>query len=548
MSREAPLCKLKFTSQTISTWRAQGFANAESERIARHIQTCAACQEHLAAYDAMDAVLQEHRVPRWHSDWIDLERRIHQVRRVARPRNSLNSSVLKGWMTVAAALLLVLGFVAILNQHRALLPAAIMLKPATITAHSPVQVATDPWDQITPPAPSGWLLSYAAPLNDLSTLFVCGVSPASPSSGAASMSTIGLWRTIDSGQHWLKSALPANISGRDCEIQIAEDAPERIVLLVEHTLSPHTLCGDYDVVLSADNGATWKAGTSFAPPLQSVRSCSHDIWATRHHVFVYTTYIQGELKSSSVLARSDNDASTWKPVNDTPAPGHLNKPIVLGDGETMVVTQPGNNVGAQNSGTTIWQTHDAGASWQQLAATQGFQVSSLLAAPHSSSLTPFSSAHATYLLNQSSSPWYLFRVQIAQVSSATHYSPLPPLPVGGASNASLGVTSVLTEAPSGELFVFAIGMQDSIPDLTKPFPPQQFTQQWLWAWDPYRARWEAFTRPLTEPWPGFSATSPGCADHCWWSAVSVSTKTASGTCLWVASQAHIYRLHLPATR
>jgi hypothetical protein len=548
MSREASLCKLNFTSETISTWRAQGFANAQSERIARHIPTCAACQEHLAAYDAMDAVLQAHRAPHWNSDWVDLERRIRQARRVARPGNPLSPTVLKGWMTVAAAVLLVIGFVAIFYQHRSPMPTATILKPAAMTTHSPVQVANDPWEQITPPAPSGWLLSYAASPNDPSTLFVCGVSPAPPSPGAVSKSTFGLWRTSDSGQHWLKSALPANIGGRECEIQIAEDAPERIVVLVEHTSPPQVVCGDYDLLLSTDNGDTWNVGTNFAPPLQSVRSCSHDIWATRHHVFVYTTYVQSESTSSSVLARSDNDASTWNPVNDTPAPGHLNKPVVLGDGETMVVTQPSANIDAQNSGTVIWQTHDAGASWQQITVTQGYQVSSLLTEPHSNSLTPFSTAHATYLLNQSPAPWYLFRVQIAQVSSATRYSFLPPLPVGGASNASLGVTSILTEAPSGELFVFAVGMQDGIPDLTKPFPPQQFTQQWLWAWDPRHAKWEAFTRPLPETWPGFSASSPGCADHCWWSAISVSTKTTSDTYLWVASRTHVYRLHLPSTR
>lgn len=547
MSREASLCELNFTSKTISAWRAQGFANAESERIARHVQTCAACQEHLAAYDAMDAVLQAQPVPRWKSDWIDLERRMRQTRRMARPGNRLGLRVPQGWMTVAAALLLVLGFVAILYQHHSLIPAATILKPASMTAHSPVQVATDPWEQITPPVPSGWLLSYAAPPNDPSTLFVCGVSPIPLPSGATSKGTIGLWRTIDSGQHWLKSTLPASIDGRECEIQIAEDAPERIVLLVEHAAPPQVLCVDYDVVLSPDNGETWKVGTSFAPPLQSVRSCSHDIWVTRHHVFVYTTYVQGESNSSSVLARSDDDARTWKPVSDTPAPGHLNKPVVLGDGETMVVAQPGANTDAHNSGTAIWQTHDAGASWQQIAVTQGYQVSSLLTESNSKSLTPLSSAHAIYLLSQSSAPWYLFRVQIAQVTSATHYASLPPLPVGGASSATLGVTSVLSEAPSGELFVFAVGKQDSIPDLTKPFPPQQFTQQWLWAWDLHHARWEAFTRPLTETWPGFSATSPGCADHCWWSAVSVSTKTTSDAYLWVASQTHVYRLHLPST-
>ncbi|WIG60576.1 MAG: hypothetical protein OJF49_003324 [Ktedonobacterales bacterium] len=562
IAEDGPRCALGLTSRTLSTWRAQGVSATEAERISAHVSSCAACQRQLAAYDAMDAVLRAQPVlapPA--SDWDELCERIEDepVRTPLHwpiPAALRRSS--KGLIAIAAALLVVVAFTWVLGRGAFGPAAPPTLTPITLAPQPGGRITGATWQHVTTPVPQGWYSYYTTAPNDPATVYVCGtppvlnapesLEPGQPNPGQPD--TIVLWLTHDAGQHWTKAPLP-EIKGWGCYVQVASDTPQHIAVLVDLGPGPNTdtHCTNYSLVLSADGGATWQtAPTVYSPISQLVYICSHFVWITARHVFLTTSYSIVQTTPGSgfstvgggAIARSDDGGRTWARVQ---FPDQSGMPTLLADGETIIAS--GADTANPKSGNSVlWQSRDAGDNWQRMAILEQSGAYEILTAPGVHTAEP-SVAHPLYLANGLAIPWYLFRIQVAQVTNSQHYAPLPPLPVPGTSSERLGITTILGETPDGKLLALGIGPDDSLPAPDQPVSMTQFSQQWLWEWDPRLDRWSAFTTPLPLPWSQSSTPFPGCSDHCWLSYIAVGQGTA-GAYLWVRTiGSALYRMRLP---
>lgn len=406
--------------------------------------------------------------------------------------------------------------------------------------------------QVTLPTPDiSW---YTSAPNDPNTLYACSAAQ-TDKNGAVKDGPLAFWYSRDMGQHWSSAPIP-HTSATYCNVFAAADEPQRLALISQYYGSvPSQLaaCSQVSLFLSDDGGAHWHAVPSLpGSPIQPGQdsNCTVTPWVTAHHLYLYYYYSvmvvtkSGNTKSSvaqggTSLVRSDDGGKTWKKLDADIPPGTQGDfyPSLLDDGETLLLPvnqyDPPANGKPEHEHTWLWVSRDAGDSWKPLADVDGLLIQTALPLADARSLAP-SPAHPLYLVSAASMPSRYLRMQIAQMTDLNHWSPLPPLPIAGASPKRLGITSILTTTPSGRLLVFGLGPDGLIPSSDQQQAgDQQFNQQWLWEWDPIASRWTLLTPALDMPWPT-------CGDHCWRGGIAPIQNGGSGTgsYLWVEEYDH----------
>lgn len=380
------------------------------------------------------------------------------------------------------------------------------------------------WQQLPTFLPPDSDFRWAMPSpNDINTWYSCSALQ-TDAQGNQNDGPLTFWYSHDAGQHWTSVRMPG-ATATSCSLIGAPDDPQRMSLVSQRMgqLNAQAVgCSGFTAYLSADGGANWQLVPSLpGAPIQSDRFnyCRLSLLPTRHHLYVYYDYAIcsgprgcNTQTGGSSLERSDDGGQTWKRLDGNQPPGGDGYPLLLDDGETLLLNvyrydeSPKGKIAHEE--TQIWVSRDAGENWEPLATIDGFAVQTVLPMGSTRLLTP-SSAHPLYLINGVSVSSRLLRIQIAQASDLRHYAPLPPLPIAGATPEHMGITTILATTPAGKLLVFGLGPDDHIPsDSVLQTDDPQFARQWLWEWDPQAHRWTLLAPALGAPWPV-------CSDHCW---------------------------------
>jgi hypothetical protein len=267
-------------------------------------------------------------------------------------------------------------------------------------------------------------------------------------------------------------------------------------------------------------------------------------WVTARHVYLYDADAPlRDVRGVPLgrLARSDDGGRTWVRADNGLDPAIDYHPTQTGDGDTLVVSAwPG---AARGGVTTLWTTRDAGAHWRPIGGVSTF-VDIVLAATQPGVVSP-SAEHALYGLVGDQPPSSLYLLGALATTNGQAWSPLPPLPVTGASPARSGLTAALGVDASGRFLAFGVDPAVGVPD---PGAAGQGdwtgSKQWLWIWDPRSERWNVVATPLPRPWP------EPCGSLCWHGMVTLVQAPTGGERLWVTSGAGgddqgLYAIPLP---
>ena len=416
-----------------------------------------------------------------------------------------------------------------------------------IAPHPAAHLTTANWQKIPLPAPASQINDFSADPTDPESVLVCGLSSLDTPTIHGEMTPrgpIAIWGTHDAGKTWSQSQALA-ITGTYCQISRAPDAPQRLTVTIQHPAPIDPRCSEYDVLLSDDNGANWRATpTSYALLDNVVDFCSHYAFMVRGRLYLYSSWstaspgeVVNDLNTS--LAHSDDGGHHWSEAGGDTAQ-YLNfRSAFLADGTILTVRWP---LQQEEPGDTssLWASTDRGDSWRPLSRLQGIVTDQ--------ALTPFgaTSANATtdrplYLSIASHVPSLLLYLKAAQIVDNRHWAYLPPLPVKGTSRDHIGITSILGVAASGKLLAFGVSPTADI-EAYKPYE-QPLDQQWLWSWDPHTQRWTSLAPPLPVAWKA-------CSDGCWRTSLAKSA-ASQHTILWVRGYVsennanELYRLSLP---
>jgi hypothetical protein len=352
------------------------------------------------------------------------------------------------------------------------------------------------------------------------------ISPDPEDSSAAALcavrgTTITIWRTSDFGLHWSSTLLAT--PGVYCSGVRAPDAPNALAVLVDNG----TGCQG-GLYITRDDGALWGR----APTLPALSgdpnhfSCEPLISSQ----LLFLAVSDSAVPQSTRLLRSDNDGATWVDASADLGQSALFRPVLYGDGQTLVASvaqsEPGSELKA------VWITHDAGETWHQIGTVNAGIM--LMAAPLPGSSGP-SASDPLYDLTGEQVPANLLYLRVSASGDGSVWSTVPPLPVSGATVQQEGLLYVLAVAPTGTLLAF--GVQPSLTILSGQALANDLTTA-LWAWSPRNGRWSVL--PGTAP-----AVVNGCA-LCWQGAVSSAT---TGTYLWAwgssdPQQMKVYRIVL----
>ncbi|HEU4785700.1 MAG TPA: sialidase family protein [Ktedonobacterales bacterium] len=410
------------------------------------------------------------------------------------------------------------------------------LTRATITPQpAGKRTLPDGWQQqqqVELPNPDvSWFIT--AP-NDPKTLYGCSASRTTSPTGIAA-GPLTFWYSHDAGQHWASVRLPGT---KDvyCGVSVASEGSGRLILLGQL----YSGCANVEAYLSVDDGAHWHAIPALPDaPTAPDHDCNVSTLLSGRHLYLtysYTTLSGSPQNQTSVehwmFWRSDDSGQTWKRLDGNLPPEAENQfyPWLLDDGETLLLNvfryDPATNGKPEHEETQLWVSRDTGDSWEPLASIEGFSVQYILPLADARALAP-SMAHPLYLISGATMPWYYYRFQIAQVTDMQHWSPLPPLPIAGASPERLGILSILTTTPSGRLLVFGLGPDDHVPsDNSQLLDDLRPKRQWLWEWDPVASRWTLLAPALDVPWPH-------CGDHCWYGWITPAQDFGvAGVSLW----------------
>jgi hypothetical protein len=402
---------------------------------------------------------------------------------------------------VARALVIALVMIAVLAV---LLPNPIFTLPPGVARHStlapaqtpqPGKFSTGEWEQVAgPPVQTAYFYDLVPSPSAQDTAYACLFLESLDAGQVIIRSDITeLWVTRDAGYTWRQALLPT-IRGSSCTVSPALDGSHRVTLSVEGPALDQSTrpCANSQYLLSEDDGATWRPiqHASILPVSTDGGACQ--LWSTARRLFMWSHSYSGS--GNDRLERSDDDGRTWMRA-DAGLAG-LNAfwyPQVLdASGDTL-----GALVGARPD---LWVTRNAGTSWQRIGLIVrdrggGQVVVSDLVTEASFGRAP-GICRCVFAV---SSPGLLGASAGRQVFLSrdyTHWSPLPPIPVAGASATRSGVFQVLGPTAGGRLL--ALGAEPdagllSIPDrvgiVTGP-PPR------LWAWNTHTGRWELAVTPM----------------------------------------------------
>jgi hypothetical protein len=303
---------------------------------------------------------------------------------------------------------------------------------------------------------------------------------------------------------------------------------------------------DYSLLLSNDDGATWRAApTVYAPINEVVNYCGHSMFMVGARLFlgaIWSNLSPGQpvRDFNESLARSEDGGRHWQAISGDSARFLSGRPTVLTDGTIITTPWPTSREASEDQ-SVLWTSADEGDTLRPFTVLRGISSQRVIA-PFGALTARRDTSHPLYLSFAESIPSRLLLMRVAQITDDRHWAYLPPLPAPGTSGEHVGVMSILGETASGKLLVYGVSPTSGV--VAARIPDEDFPQQWLWSWDPREARWTSLGPPLPVAWKT-------CSDHCWQASFS---RGAAGqrTVLWVRGYVSedggddLYRLSLPA--
>jgi photosystem II stability/assembly factor-like uncharacterized protein len=369
-----------------------------------------------------------------------------------------------------------------------LLPRSTFTLPPQLTqllTPAPPSFSTSAFERVHPPVDPGADTTWLTPSpRNPATAFDCAYprQTGGPVSGAMT-----LWVTHDVGQTWSRIALP-EVTGTYCEVDAALDGSQRLVMSAANAAlakSDH-VCANSRFYLSDDDGTTWRSivPPSLAPPVSQNSDCF--MLVTAKHLFLTTV-------GNANFERSDDGGQTWQRADyGLPDGAARGFPQLLdATGETLITFDTPYDAAGR---LTLWMSPDAGANWRAESVAwptplRGsgpiedlFTEGPLGALPS----TP-QACHCVVGVSYGAVGEHLYLSQ--NHTQLTQWTPLPPLPVKGASAERSGVYRVLGLTADGRLLVVGADLDAGVPEIlagvavSGPLPR-------LWAWNTHTGRWE----------------------------------------------------------
>ncbi|HEY7020728.1 MAG TPA: hypothetical protein VH349_06385 [Ktedonobacterales bacterium] len=397
----------------------------------------------------------------------------------------------KAARALVTALVVIAALVVLLPNPIFTLPPGVARHPTLAPVQTPLpgKFSTGEWEPVArPPVQTAYFYNLVPSPSKPDTAYAClFLEPAGNSSAAQ------LWVTRDAGYTWRRANLPT-VTGSSCTVSPALDGSHRVSLSVDNsTLDQNAQpCDRNQYLLSEDDGASWRLiqHASILPVSTDGGACQ--LWPTARRLFMWSYSYTGS--GNAFLERSDDDGRTWMRADRGLA--GLNTFWY-----PQLLDASGDTIGALVGATPdLWITRNAGASWQRIGpiihTIGGIQVVvSDLVTEASFGPAPRTCRCAFAV----SSPGFLgvsAGRQIFISRDYTHWSPLPPIPVEGASASRSGVFQVLGPAADGRLL--ALGAE---PDAGVSAPPDRTgivtgPPPRLWDWNTQTGRWELAGTPI----------------------------------------------------
>lgn len=360
-----PLCPLGVSERTLSALRDDALSHAEAARLAAHIETCAACRARLSAFDDLASLLRAERAPQPDERlWRAVSAAANtpaSARRLRFPGGAFTRPSWRGIATVAAALLLIIGFVALLSLRRLTSPTGPTPTATPAPTLTPAPTAT-PQSTATPfpllPAhPLTWSVTQApstAPqpilfADDGESAYACEVG-----------SVLRIWRTYNRGASWVSARqVPNDPSMNMCEFVVDASDPSVAAL----AWSPRGGgAGDSftGLMTTVDGGGVWQAAPSQPfTQIDQLDSRGGVIYALRE------TTNSSNAVVYHIWASSDRMRS-WRQVDHGLPPDITGFWLQPGGSSILAVVSDPTTTTSQ-----LWLSPDDGATWRQLNVPGG---------------------------------------------------------------------------------------------------------------------------------------------------------------------------------
>lgn len=425
---------------------------------------------------------------------------------------------------------------------------------AALAAWTGVRTPTEPAQptlttrgaRVAQPADGGWTAIALPPGTVYSAVLPSALDPRALTACVWPSIDVGtsaqVWRTRDAGATWTTAALPAH-SGERCALAAAPDAPNRIAALVFHEDSLRPACASSWLYVSDDGGASWSR-TPHAPigPTGAFFS-SCEVWRAGKHLYFQTWYAPPndlQAPERALLERSDDDGRSWSRIDGAfsasgSGDGAHVRAWPFSDGETLLASV------ITPDGSAIWLSRDAGRDWAQVGMIAGVYTTNLVL-DASAYQIKLSADHPAYAMSNEQLPAFLFRLRALASADGAAWTPLPPLPVPGATPTRTGLTQVRGTARGG-LLAMGVDPQMGVPaaDNQDAVTRAATTSQWIWRWDPHSATWTAVAPAPAECGQcRIADATPGMSPD----------GVTGGTWIWLEDQAQdaktVYRTFLAA--
>jgi len=396
----------------------------------------------------------------------------------------------KAARTLIIALAMIVALVVLLPNPAFPLPseAARRLTPAPTQTPHLGRFSTGDWEPVAgPPVQTAYFYDLIPSPSTQDTAYTCLFIKSAEHS-----SVVQFWLTRDAGYTWRKADLPA-VTGSSCTVSPALDGSHRVSLSVDNfTLGQNARpCDHSQYLLSEDDGASWRSiqHVSILPVSPDGGACQ--LWSTAHHVFMWSYSYRDP--AVAFLERSDDGGSSWRRADGGLA--GLNAiwyPQLLdANGDTL-----GALVGVKPD---LWITRNAGASWQRMGSIIGDKDGIQTAISELVTEASFGRAPRTCRCAFAvSSPGFLGANAARQIFLSrdyAHWSPLPPIPVNGASATGAGVVEVLGPTADGRLLALGAEPDAGLPATSDRVAIVSGPSPRLWAWNTHTGRWELAGTP-----------------------------------------------------
>jgi hypothetical protein len=371
-----------------------------------------------------------------------------------------------------------------------------LLTPAPTQTPTPGRFTTGEFEQIPLPTVPNAAPSAVIPSpHDPATAYACMSPVQMPSGSYPTSGEISLWITHDTGQTWSRAPLPETI-GVSCGVEPAMDGSHRMALSVSNWGIDQNAqaCAHSSFYFSEDDGVTWSAieHASLAPATSQSGDCM--LRATARHLFLETFFSSNGDQGHSILERSDDGGRTWLRADhglENVGVSWFTQPLDA-DGESLV-TLVGKYDSANQLRTDLWITRDAGARWRRIGPTSNALetndgIGSLLSDAGSGITLDICHCVFGAAYPYGGSP--IVGQHIYRTTDFVHWTPLPPIPVKGASEQRSGVYQTLGITRDGRLLALGADPKQGVPAQPDHNGRVSGSAPALWAWSIRAGRWE----------------------------------------------------------